>query len=163
MCYATIQVYEFPSASDIRLFIFLVFSFTRYAVINSHWRTRSALRGFHFKEDHNVRSPFTRKFQSELAIYGVVYGRTSRNSLSKCTQIRSSPQRRVTARDLLFDLAPLPRFLYLFFFSPTGNDNPKRTILLWATNYIWNQRDSLNGIPQNETNDRRTDVSRAIF
>lgn len=105
---------------------FFLFSFTRYAVINSHWRTRSALRGFHFKEDHNVRSPFTRKFQSELAIYGVVYGRTSRNSLSECTQIRSSPQRRVTARDLLFDLAPLPRFLYLFFFSPTGNDNPKR-------------------------------------
>lgn len=72
---------------------FFLFSFARYAAVNFDWRTRGAPRGSRFKEGRNVRACLRpRKSQSELAIYGAGYVRcTSRNSLSECTQIRSSP------------------------------------------------------------------------
>lgn len=66
-------------------------------------------------------APFARKSQSELAIYGASFvRRTSRNSLSKCTQIRSSSDdEQSRARDLLFGLALLPRLPAFFAQPPT--------------------------------------------
>lgn len=122
---------------------FFLFSFAKYAAINSDWRTRGALRGSRFKESRNVLAPSARKSQSELAIYGAGYvRRMSRNSLSKFTQIRSTPA-------ICSSIWHRSRaFLYWSLFSPPTDDNSKRTILLRATNYISNHRDSSNGIAE---------------
>lgn len=146
---------EFSFASEIRRPLsrlppppFFLFSFARYAAINFDWRTRGALRSSRFKESRNVRacSPSTRKSQSELAIYGAGYRRASHKF---AVQMHANPiisgSERVTARFALRfgDVRAPPR-------SPrpllAGDGNSKRTILLWATNYIPNHRgDSSNG------------------
>lgn len=117
---------------------FFLFSFARYATINSDWRTRGALRSSRFKKSRNVRaySPSTRKSQSEFAIYGEGYHRTSPNLLSKCTQIRSSSSKSNRAIcSSIWRHSRASSSLPLLF---TGNNNSKWTIFLWTTNYVPN-------------------------
>jgi len=95
---------ESTFASCVRPPSFFLFSFARCAPINSNWRTRGGSR---FKESHTTCASPTRKSQSEPAIYGAGYRRAA--SLSKCTQIRSSPRTSNRRCDLFFDLAPFPR------------------------------------------------------
>lgn len=98
-----------------------------------------------------MRTLHTRKFQSEPAIYGAGYCRTSRDSLSK---MHANPIIPEDERSRVLCSSIWCRSYRIFLFSPPagGDDDDDdsrkrararahaRTILSWATNYEANHR-----------------------
>lgn len=101
---------------------FFLFSFARYAAINSDWRTHGALRGSRFKEGRNARVclclSLVNPNQNSQFMERVTY---AAHLAIRCPNARKSDHPPTTsnrARDLLLDLASLPRFPAPCPFSP---------------------------------------------
>lgn len=155
------------SSSEIHSLIFPLFFREGYPAINFDWRTHGALRGSRIKEGRNVRAclrlPLVNPNQNSQFMERVTIVRLA----IRCPNARKSDHPPATSDRARFALwfGAASAFSASFFLPAAGDDNSKRTILLWATNYISNHRDSSSGIRRIKltTHQRDLEFSKIMF